>query len=228
MADPREQAAIRRIMAGIPSPCIVELGAHTGEDSEWLRQSCTARDEDIHFVMVEPDPRNCQAILNRPWSCGWPRPINRTNRLVIGAVSDKNGEALFHMSENPRDHNHASGSLLEPTGHVTGMPWITFERKTWVETFTLDTLFEREWLTKIDLCWSDIQGSEREMIAGGTDALKHTRYLFMETETVELYRGQALRHELTRMMQERLFALDEVFQYNALFRNTAFRERGPR
>jgi FkbM family methyltransferase len=228
VADQREQAAIRRVMKDIVSPCIVELGAHTGEDEEWIRLACAADDEDIHYVMVEPDPRNCNALLNRPHSEGHPRPINRSRRLIIGAVSDQNGEALFHMSENPRDKNHASGSLLEPTGHVTGMPWITFEKRTWVQTLTLDALFRREWLTKIDLLWTDIQGSERQMIAGGAVALSHTRYCFMETEGTELYRGQALRKELVQMMAERRFAIDDVFPYNVLFRNTAFKEREPR
>lgn len=232
MPDQREMIAVTKALREINSPCkkgfcIVELGAHTGEDEGWLRTAAPCQDSDIHYVMVEPDPRNCNAILNRSWS-GQMRPINRTRRLVIGAVSDKDGEALFHMSENPRDNNHASGSLLDPTGHKTGMPWITFERQTWVQTFRLDTLFDREYLTKIDLLWTDIQGSEREMIAGGHEALSHTRFLFMETETVELYKGQALRAELVNMMRDLKFGVVEQFEFNMLFKNTAFTERGPR
>lgn len=228
MPDQNEIAALYRAMRTIERPCangfcIVELGAHTGEDEALLRSVAPCQDSDIHYVMVEPDPRNCNAILNRP-----PRPINRTRRLVIGAVSNKDGEALFHMSENPRDGNHASGSLLEPTGHKTGMPWITFERQTWVETVRLDTLFDREYLTKIDMLWTDIQGSEREMIAGGHKALSHTRFVFMETEKVELYKGQALKAELVELMLDRGFAAVDEFEFNMLFKNTRFTERGPR
>jgi FkbM family methyltransferase len=241
MPDPQEQRAVMEALRSIPSPCkhgfcIVELGAHTGEDEDFLRTAAPCGNEDIHYVLVEPDPRNCNAILNRPWigfkdvgsPWGAPRPINRTRRLIIGAVSDKDGEAIFHMSENPRENNHASGSLLEPTGHITGMPWITFERKTWVQVFRLDTIFDAEYLSKVDMLWTDLQGSERAMIAGGHEALSHTRFVFMETEKVELYRGQALKDELVRLMYERCFVPIEEFDYNVLFRNEKFTERAAR
>src|ERR1700683_4405984 len=108
------------------------------------------------------------------------------------------------------------------------MPWITFEKRTWVQTWTLDTLFEREWLTCIHLLWTDVQGSERQMIAGGATALRHTKFCFMETETVELYRDQALRGELVLLMAAHGFRVEEQFQYNSLFKNMAFKEREPR
>jgi FkbM family methyltransferase len=237
--DPQERRAVMEALRSIQSPCthgfcIAEIGAHCGEDEEFLRHACPCPDADIHYLLVEPDPRNCNAILNRPWQVspdkpfGEPRPINRTRRLIIGAVSDKDGEALFHMSENPRENNHASGSLLEPTGHIAGMPWITFEKSTWVQTFTLDTIFNAEYLSKVDMLWTDLQGSERAMIAGGHEALSHTRFVFMETEKVELYRGQALKEELVRLMYGRSFSVVEEFDYNVLFRNERFTERGPR
>ncbi len=53
---------------------------------------------------------------------------------------------------------------------------------------------------KIDLLWTDIQGAERDMIAGGQGALAHTRYLMMEVEAGELYEGQALRDELITIL----------------------------
>ena len=224
MADPKEQAAIRRAMRGIVSPCIVELGAHTGEDEVWLRESCIdayGGIAGVHYVMVEPDPRNCQFILDR-------QQTSRIRRLIIGAVADQDGEALFHMSDNERTGDHGSGSILEPTGHKTGMPWIKFDRATWVRTYTLDSLFDREWLSKIDLLWTDVQGSERAMLAGGKEALRHTRFLFMEVENVELYAGQALKPELIELAAGHGFEVVEEFQYNVLLMNGRFRERGPR
>ena len=224
MADPKEQAAIRRAMSGIDSPCIVELGAHTGEDETWLREACIdaySGPGAVHYVMVEPDPRNCQFILDR-------QPTSRVRRLIIGAVANQDGEALFHMSDNERTGDHGSGSLLEPTGHKTGMPWIKFDRSTWVPTYSLDSLFDREWLSKIDLLWTDLQGSEKAMLAGGKEALRHTRYLFMEVENVELYAGQALKPELIELAAGHGFEVVEEFEYNILLMNGRFRERGPR
>ena len=97
-----------------------------------------------------------------------------------------------------------------------------------VPCYTLDALFEAEWLSKIDLLYTDLQGSEREMIRGGEAALKHTHFCFMEVERVELYERQALREELVSMMDERDFVIHQEFEFNSLFRNTAFVERGPR
>ena len=55
MATEQEMRAVGEILYPLRSPCIVELGAHTGEDEPWLRAACR---EDAHYVMVEPDIRN--------------------------------------------------------------------------------------------------------------------------------------------------------------------------
>ncbi len=95
-----------------------------------------------------------------------------------------------------------------------------------VHVYTLDAIFEREWLTKIDLLWVDIQGAERDMIAGGAKALSHTRYMFMEAETTELYEGQAMRGELLAMLPG--WTLLGEFEANVLLWNDNFSERPPR
>jgi FkbM family methyltransferase len=211
-----EYTAIQQVMRTLRSPCIVELGAHTGEDEATLRAACN---ESVHYIMVEPDPRNCQHILDR-------EPTSRTRRLIIAAVTDKDRAwAPFHFSDNIKTGDHGSGSVRTPTGHLE-MDWIKFRQAGAVQTRTLDSIFESEWLTKIDLLWVDIQGAENLMIAGGQAALRHTRYLFMEIEKVELYAGEALRDELYAMLPG--WELLQEFEQNALLWNTAFVERGPR
>jgi len=90
----------------------------------------------------------------------------------------------------------------------------------------LDSIFESEWLTKIDLLWVDIQGAENLMIAGGKTALSHTRYLFMEVENVELYEGEALKTDLVALLPG--WTVLQEFEYNVLMVNGGFSERGPR
>lgn len=248
MPSREEQDRVSSLLRDLEcSPCIVELGAHTGEDEEWIRAAC--RDpRQVHYVMVEPDPRNCQAILDRhakvylyasgrqasESSKGWFQgthsmykhsPLLGSRRLIIGAIADENGIREFNFSQDMQGRR-TSGSLRQPTGHLKYFPEIGFPFKGMVPVFTLDHIFESEWLTKIDLLWADIQGAEDMMIRGGQTALKHTRYLFMEIEKEELYGGEKLGHELIAMLPG--WEVIEQFPYNVLMRNTEFSERGPR
>ena len=218
MPSDEERLAVSALVHSLPSPCIVELGAHTGEDEEWLR-GASAMPDHVHYVMVEPDPRNCQCILERG-------PIHRTRRLIIGAVADSSGFRQFHFSVNRANGSRTSGSLRRPSGHLQHFPEIEFPMVGTVQTYTLDEIFEREWLTKIDLLWVDIQGAENLMIAGGPVALSHTRYLFMEVEKVELYQGEGLRDDLVNLLPG--WEVLQEWEFNILMRNPAFVERGPR
>ena len=214
MATQQEKDHVRSLLADLENPTIVELGAHTGEEEEWFRRASKGS---LHHIMVEPDTRNVKYLLDKP--------TGNTRRVIVAAVSDKDGVAEFHFSENKRDNNHASGSLRKPTGHLEHLPWITFPFKGMVETLTLDSIFGQERLKKIDLLWVDIQGAERNMIAGGQKALSHTRYVFMEAETVELYEGEALKADLIAALPGWTLLAD--FGSNILLRNENFEEVGP-
>jgi FkbM family methyltransferase len=209
MAYDAEKAAIGRVMRDITSPCVVELGARTGEDEPWIRGVCH---EDPCYVMVEPDLPNAQLILDHP------RGLDRNRRLILGAVGAHDGEVEFHVSWNPADGSRTSGSIRKPTGHAIYYPSTKFYPHTnTVPCWTLDTIFQKEWLTKIDLLWVDIQGAERDMICGGQQALRRTRYLFLEVESSELYAGQALRDELIAILGSWEIAAD--LGQNMLFHN---------
>lgn len=209
MANEVEKQAIRRIMKDVNSPCVVELGARTGEDEPWIRGCCC---EDPCYIMVEPDMQNAQLILNHP------RGLDRNRRLILGAVAEYDGEAKFHVSWNPADGSRTSGSIRQPTGHAIYYPNTEFTGINTVPCWKLDSIFRKEWLTKIDLLWVDIQGAERDMIAGGQGALRRSRYLFVEVESAELYQGQALREELFALLPG--WTVKEDLDHNVLLENT--------
>jgi len=207
-----ERSAIEAILAPLDFPTIVELGAYTGEDSAAFRALC--RKGDFMHVMVEPDPRNAQKILD----CADP-PIGKNRRLIVGAVAETEGFRKFHFSEGAGATG--SGSLLRPTGHLREFPTIKFDDAGMVPCYSLDEIFKREWLSKIDLLWVDIQGAEKEMIAGGRKALQMTRTCFIEAESIELYEGQALKPELVSMFGE-AWKVTADFGFNVLLRNMDF------
>ena len=221
MAIQPEIDAIRRILAPIHNPVVLECGAECGSDMFMFEE---AAGKPFQHILVEPDPRNAQHILD---NCGpskyagrTPRPLGQMRRLILGAVSDVSGFQPFHFSENAENGNHASGSLLEPTGHLKAFPEISFPSSGYVMCYTLDEIFEREWLKRVDLLWSDVQGAEAGMIRGGPKTLAHTRYLFMEVEGVELYRGEALRDDLIAMLPG--WKLIGDFGCNILMENLGF------
>ena len=209
MATLPEKQAIFQIFNKAKGAVIVELGARGGEEEAWLRATCTAP---THYVMVEPDARNAQLILDCP------EGTNRLRRLVIGAIASYNGMIAFHGAVSP-DGSRTSGSIRKPTGHLVHIPQVQFpaDLKTVVPCYTLDEIFHREYLEKIDLLWVDIQGAERDMIQGGANALARTHYIFIEAETVELYEGEALKPELISLLKG--WTLLNDFGYNLLLRN---------
>lgn len=211
-----EKNALSRILADIDRPCILELGAHKGEESFWLRAACKPG-QMLNHIMVEPDPRNCQTIINA-------EPLSDFRRLIIGAVADDVEMRPFQFAFNVDDKTHASGSLREPTGHLFHFPQVKFTHVGAVQCYSLDWIFHHQNLTKIDLLYVDIQGAENMMIAGGQTALRHSRYLFMEVENVELYAGEALKGDLIAMLPG--WEVVQEFEYNVLLRNTNFRESG--
>jgi FkbM family methyltransferase len=207
--DESEKIAVQKILIDIDHPVVVSLGAYHGEDDPVFR-SIVRRGSELLHVMVEPDPRNIQTI------CGC-LTLSPMRRLIQGAVAANHENRCFNLSFDSRDGSRGSGSILKPTGHLEHFPTITFRDTQMVQCYTLDEIFTAENLTRIDLLWVDIQGAEKEMIAGGKAALAKTRYCFMEAENQEFYEGQALKPELIALMEG--WELMEDFGYNILLRN---------
>lgn len=208
----QEKIGVAKIFEELKYPTIVEVGAYRGEDTPEFEHMING--EYMH-ILVEPDPRNCQFILNA-------RPTGEHRKLVIGAVGRKNEFRKFYFSDTKGNVN-GSGSLLEPTEHKVVFPDIEFNYSGMVPCYTLDTLYKKYWLTKIDLLWVDIQGAEWELIEGGREALEHTRYCFMEVEEKAMYQGQVLKPQLLEMMNTVTeWEVVEEYEYNILLRNKKF------
>ena len=216
-----EQQSIKSALSGVNRPVILEAGAHTGEETFQFEELLG---RPFRHVLIEPDPRNVQHILDHVGPTAYenraPRPLGPMRRLILGAVSDACDFREFWFSNNSEDQSHSSGSLLEPTGHLVHYKHVSFPYKGMVVCWTLDEIFRREYLSWIDLLYSDVQGSEAAMIRGGTETLTHTHYLFMEVERSEMYRGEALRDDLIAMLPGWDLAGD--FGVNILMRNKNF------
>ncbi|MBL8990857.1 MAG: FkbM family methyltransferase, partial [Phycisphaerae bacterium] len=75
-----------QVMATASARVVVELGAHRGEDTMRLR----ATFPNARLYSFEPDPRNIHAMRQSG--------VAAFTTLIEAAVSDRDGEAPFHLS----------------------------------------------------------------------------------------------------------------------------------
>jgi len=200
-----EREAVSEIIRSADGAVIVELGAYHGEELEWIRKVGFAR-----YLMVEADPRHAEWI--------------REHRNLEGvefcefAIAAETGMVTMHLADNEVLRQKCSSSIRKPKEHLEHFPWCTFEQTVRVPSVTLDHLFSMYDLSRVDLMWADLQGAERDMIAGGREALSRTRFLLMEADSCEMYEGQATRGELIAMLPG--WEIAGEFDYNVLLKNS--------
>lgn len=211
-----EGAVVGAILRDCKDPVIVDLGAYGGEDTSWLIGACRVPPT---VIAIEADPDN----YNRLNSAGLHRLPVHSLTTIHAAIADHVGECTFHKCYTGR--GVGSGSIRQPTGHLDRDGTKYDFRPMAVDCITLDHLFGKYGLDHIDMLWCDIQAAERDMIAGGNNALMHTHYLFIEAEEgEEMYAGQAMRAELLGLLPH--WTEVQRFDFNTLLRNEHYRRVG--
>lgn len=169
-------------------PVVLELGAHHAQDTIQIYDACQVPPR---YVAVEASPRNLPTI----------RQVigERKVEVVHAAIAGHCGKVVFRECEG---NNDASGSIRKPKRHLECFPHITFEHEVEVPATTLDALTARLGIGTVDLIWCDIQGAERDMIAGGQSTLTRTRWLVVEADGQEMYEGQATRSEFETLLPD--------------------------
>jgi len=205
--------AIPRIL-GCQPKTVLELGANNGSDS--MRMLSAFPEATVHCF--EPDPR--------PYSVLEQRLRGTRARCYPLAIAAANGPITFHQSSG--DHPefevnipggwHASGSIRTPKVHLTEFPWCTFDNDITVEAVTLDTWASGAGVDTVDFIWADVQGAERDVIAGGHALLARTRLLYTEYCNRELYEGQATLAELLQMLPG--WRVLHRYEWDVLLENT--------
>jgi len=150
--------------------------------------------------------------------------------LIEKAVSDKSGPVGFFAIDQAQtktgvaDGNPGASSLLRASGN--------FELETYVQhevavtaTTLAEFLAERK-LAGIDLLWMDIQGAELMALQGLGARLADVAMIHLETEFIEIYRGQPLFPEIRDFLRSRGFSFLGFTVYSrhsadAVFANTA-------
>ena len=164
----------------------IELGAHHGNDTVDLYDAAV---KPCKYVAVEADPRNVPVLTRRVFGL----PVT----VLHAAVWSECGEIPFHLCER---NANGSSSAREPLEHLKHFPGIPFRGVVNVPALTLDAIADAYQIDRVRLIWSDIQGAERDMIAGGARTLARTEWLLTECDRIEMYAGQATRDELLKIL----------------------------
>lgn len=192
----------------LEDPILFEFGCHMGQDTQELARFGFSR-----FYAFEPDPRNIAQLEKQ----GLPPGVN----LVRKAIGDRVGRATLYQSTNILSGYGvwtASNSIRPPAQIMTQVsPELQFNSAIEVDVTTLDAFCEAEGIERIDLIWADIQGAERDLIAGGTRMIPRTHYLFMEQEAHRLYEGQWLYEEMVAALPQ--WKVLEKFPHDVLLEN---------
>lgn len=186
---------------------IMDIGACEGEDSvRYALAYPRAR-----VFAFEPLPANQELVRAH-----FGRHGTANARLVPLALSDRAGEAVFHVSSgrppgttDAGDWNHGnkSSSLLAPATAGPMHGWIEFKESITVPTATLDEFCAAERIGRIDFIQMDVQGAELLVLRGATRMLPHVTAIWLEVSSRENYRGQGLADDIRRFLETRGFRL---------------------
>jgi FkbM family methyltransferase len=185
---------------------IFDIGACEGEDTvRYARRFPRAG-----IYSFEPLPGNQEL-----YRLNLERHRVENAELVTTAMSDRTGEATFHVSSGRppeeiygKDWNYGnkSSSLLPPAQDDPMYGWLEFKQKITVPTRSLDD-FCRERSLRPDFIHMDVQGAEHLVLAGGAATLPRVTAVWMEVSRQEIYRGQALDTTITQVMASHGFRL---------------------
>jgi FkbM family methyltransferase len=207
LASPSEsELEFARIYAPNEALVIFDIGACEGEDSiRFARHYPRAT-----VFSFEPLPANAAIVRHNLQVYG-----AASVRFFPIALSDRSGEATFHVSSGTppsvTDHGwnfgNKSSSLLAPSDAAPMHGWVKFNERIAVPTQTLDEFCRAQGIDHIDFIQMDVQGAERLVLNGATEMLPRITAIWLEVACCEHYRGQPLAADMERFMRQHGFRL---------------------
>lgn len=156
------------------------------------------------FFLFEPLPSNQKAIRSK---LSVHRRINASFHGV--ALSDSDGEALFHVSSgiSPFDNQvgNKSSSLLKPGKLPDQFQWIQFREQIKVPTVRLENFCQNHGIKRIDYVHMDVQGAELRVLHGAGVKISDIGLIWMEVSFKPAYEDQPVEAQATEWMRTKGF-----------------------
>lgn len=196
-------------------PVILDIGCNDGQHTlEFLR---VFRNPTV--FCFEPDARAQRAFRNNvtsPRAQLFEMALGNADGMVDFNVSAGTPPAELGFEKSDWD---LSGSIRRPKNHLEVVPWVSFDKVVPVRIARLDTWARENKIGAVDFIWADVQGAEVDLIEGGRETLRNTRYLYTEYSDYEMYEGQMNLRGITHLLPD--FEVVSVYPSDVLLRNKA-------
>lgn len=199
--------AVRLIKTRGPAPppaVIIDVGGFDGGTSLYFAEQF----KELEVHCVEPNSRMIARLREVEAS----HPRIHVKHMALGR---ERGTARLHVTSN-----NVSSSINELNrAEISKQPevfqgWLAEEASEEIEVSTLDEEFKE--CESVLLIKLDTQGTELDVLRGGAETLKRTRFILTEMNNHEMYKGGCQYYEVDAFLRAQGFRLaDIVVTYRA-------------
>ena len=166
---------------------VIDVGANIGQFA--VDASELYPDAVIYSFEPLPGPYN-QLLINT-------KSFSKFNPYNI-ALSDHKGTTKMYSN----DFSQSSSILEMAESHKKAFPHSTNATPVKVKVQTLDAIFNGVELDTDILLKIDVQGSEKQVLDGGTETIKKVKVIIIETSYISLYKDQSLFGDIHNYLAE--------------------------
>lgn len=211
---------IEELLLGNPNITFIEFGACDGYHTNLIYNKLKETHPIVNYYAVEP----VTSLINNI-TLSYPN-LRGNVKFFNNAVGEVNGKTKLYVSGGYEITNgqvtsnyYGSSSIRKPKHAITAFKSMTFSEGE-VEVLNYDTFCLQNGITEVDFVWADIQGAEVDLIKGGVEMFKKTRYLYTEYCDGELYEGEIPLREIVALMPD--FEVVHDFGGDVLLKNKLF------
>lgn len=177
-------------LSGVKPSVVIDVGANVGQ----FGIAVSGRLRPSRVICFEPNPEAAaqlrQNVLTKP-------------EISVRAIGIGAKPGILSLRVN--SHSHSSSFLPLTDEHRTAFPFATEMERVEVKVSTLDLEFPTLSELSMALLKIDVQGFEREVLAGAEKVLSAVRWVVMEVSFDPLYEGEWIFDEAQRFMDTRGF-----------------------
>ncbi len=168
---------------GINPNAILDIGAHTGQFHSWSKRVWP----DVGVFMIEANPLH-ESHLDK-------LAMMNGDNYLIAALGDEEREVTFYTRS---DKPHTEGNSYYKEANYWDIPQLVQESKTKLKK--LDNIFEDD--ATFELIKIDTQGSELDILKGGTNLVSRAKAVVLEVSLIEYNEGAPTAKETIDYMLE--------------------------